>query len=1373
VAESTTEDDVAPLIHRVRVAAVCAALVALALKQQSGALVGDTKLDLSVRPYRFLARALHLWDPSGNFGQTQNQSYGYLFPMGPFFTLGHLVALPPWVVQRLWWALLLVLAFTGMSTLANRLRIGGSTTQLIGGLAFALSPRVLSTMGAISVESLPYCLAPWVLVPLVTGSRSGSTRRAAALSGLAVLAMGAVNATATLAALPPAALFVLTRAAGPRRRSLLRWWVLSVLLACGWWLGPLLLLGKYSPPFLDDIESAGVTTSVTSLVEVLRGTSDWVGYVGGARGPVWPTAFALLSSPLVICYTCALVAAGVAGLLRRDLPERAWLTWCLLLGTAAVTAGHTGPLTGALAGTERALLDGLLAPLRNVHKFDVVLRIPLVLGFTHLLAAVSRASQRVRQPERLRLLVRIAAVSAVLGAALPAVSTGLSARGTFAGIPLYWRQAADWLGVHDGHGRALLLPGSRFPDYVWGSTNDEPLQVLDRAPYAVRNAIPLTPPGTIRYLNGIEQQLATGTPSAGLADYLARAGIRYLVLRNDLDYGALGATRPLLVHEAVVSSPGIEQVAAFGPSIGGSGASGYVDEDLEVPYRAVEVYAVGSTGSVADAYPLGDVVRVIGGPESLLPLQADGVLEGRPAVLDQDGRDIDGLGSAPVVLTDTTRRRDVFFGTDPDRGTSATLTATDPLRRDVPAHDYLLQGTGHQLATARVVGARSITTSSSASDAVALGGAQREHAPAAAVDGDPTTSWRSDVGRPLRQASWRLDLDAPTDLRGVTVRFDTSGGGARVTRARISAASGSVVVRVPTDGAAVVVPGLTGRSSWLRVAAEAVSGPGWGTFGIAEVMLPAQEVRVTLDTAHAPGTPVIALEAADDGRPGCFPLFSDYLCSSTVGHGGEESSRLDRTLHLGGAGVYRLEATAAPRAGPDLDALLDQGADIGLAASSSAVEDPAGRPGTVVDGRLGTGWRAAAGDQDPTLTLSYPRSQRVTGIRLRTATTLAASRATAVEVVSGAEHRQAVLDRTGAATFAVLTGRAFTIHFLDVLPATSMDPYSAARRLLPVGVSELSLRGASRAGTPLPTVTVPCARGPVLQVGDALRRAAFTATRSALEQLRPVRLRFCGSSEVTVADGSRVVAPATALTRPLSVTLRPVEDTRLETAPAPGVSAVPTRWGADARRLRLAARDASVLLVVHENTNAGWSARLGGRVLERVVVDGWQQGWVVPAGAAATVDLRYDPDRTYRRALVLGALLAVALLGLAAAPARALRAAGGDQRSTGWLSAAAGLVVLTLIGGAAASAFALAAAVLVMATRLSWWRSWPLLGALPVLAAGGLLARQHWPDTPYAGRGATAQALCLIALALVWAAALPVGRPRRSFRRRQGRSTSR
>ena len=114
-------------------------------------------------------------------------------------------------------------------------------------------------------------MAPWLLLPLVSGAREGTDpRRQAARSGLAFLLVGAVNAAATLLVLLLPALYLATRKRGPRRRHLAGWWALSVGLASLWWFVALLLLGRYSPPFLDWIESAAVTTSPDSVANAAR-----------------------------------------------------------------------------------------------------------------------------------------------------------------------------------------------------------------------------------------------------------------------------------------------------------------------------------------------------------------------------------------------------------------------------------------------------------------------------------------------------------------------------------------------------------------------------------------------------------------------------------------------------------------------------------------------------------------------------------------------------------------------------------------------------------------------------------------------------------------------------------------------------------------------------------------------------------------------------------------------------------------------------------------------------------------------------------------------------------------------------------------------
>ena len=77
---------------------------------------------------------------------------------------------------------------------------------------------------------------------------------------------------------------------------------IAVGLACCWWAIPLLLLGKYSSPFLGWIESSAVTTSPTSLVASLRGVDHWQAYLGPGE---WPGGWILAAAPGAILATTA------------------------------------------------------------------------------------------------------------------------------------------------------------------------------------------------------------------------------------------------------------------------------------------------------------------------------------------------------------------------------------------------------------------------------------------------------------------------------------------------------------------------------------------------------------------------------------------------------------------------------------------------------------------------------------------------------------------------------------------------------------------------------------------------------------------------------------------------------------------------------------------------------------------------------------------------------------------------------------------------------------------------------------------------------------------------------------------------------------
>ena len=424
------------------------------------AVTGTRRARHEARPHRrggFLLRALHLWDPQGALGQLQNQAYGYLFPVGPFHLALTAAGLPEWVVQRLWWTTILVVAFLGIWRLSRAMGLSQPWVRLIVAVVYALGPRMLSEVAVTSVEVWPLALAPWVLLPLVVPGRT--VRWRATRSGLALACVGGVNAVATGAVLVLPLIWLLTRRWDLQLVRLGLAWGAAVVVASAWWVLPLLVLGRNSPPFLSWIENAAVTTATASPFEALRGTSAWLGFLATPAGPSWPAAWLLLTSPLLIVATTTIAALGLAGLALRSTPHRPFLLLALVIGLGLVTLGN--PVSGWFADVGRHLLDGPLAPLRNTHKFELVVRLPLVIGLGHLLARAHAMLRRVACPPGLAATGaarRRRHVAARRGLRAPAVGVALARPEGYRAIPDHWRQAAAWLDAQPAPGAVLVPP---------------------------------------------------------------------------------------------------------------------------------------------------------------------------------------------------------------------------------------------------------------------------------------------------------------------------------------------------------------------------------------------------------------------------------------------------------------------------------------------------------------------------------------------------------------------------------------------------------------------------------------------------------------------------------------------------------------------------------------------------------------------------------------------------------------------------------------------------------------------------------------------------------------------------------------------------
>ncbi|GIE83144.1 coagulation factor 5/8 type [Actinoplanes philippinensis] len=1331
-------------VWRMRLIAVCLGLTALAFLQDPGQIVIDTKVDLVVDPAGWLGRALSVWDPNGTFGQLQNQAYGYLWPMGAFFLAGKSIALPAWVIQRLWWSVVMTVACTGVVKLAERLGIGSEWTRLVAGVAFALSPRMITELGPISVEAWPSAVAPWVLIPLVGLAHGRSVARSVTRSALAVACAGGVNATAVLAVVPLAGLWLLgLRPFGLRVKALLAWGV-AVACATAWWLGPLLVLGRYSPPFLDYIETASVTTAPTDMVSVLRGASHWHAYLSSSFGPPWTAGWRIATEQSLILATLVVAGLGVAGLARRGMPHRWFLVTGLLCGLALVGLGHIGSVAGLFSESQQAFLDAAGAPLRNVHKFDVVIRLPLTLGLAHLLTVVSRAAATVPRP-RLRLAqLRAAGVGgiallAIAAVAAPALGGGLAAQGSFKEVPGYWREATDWLDNNLDQEHVLVVPGSRFPRYLWGSPSDEITQPLMDKRWGVRSSIPLTPPETIRVLDTIEQTLTSGAGSAGLAEYLRRSGVRYLLLRSDLAYGRSGATQPVIVKQALSRSPGLRPVTSFGPYVGGGQLPGiYIDNGLDVKVRTLEIWAVDEPAEPVVAYDAAGLTTLVGGPESVLDAATAGVLPEGPTVLAGDRTEATPDG--PVIVTDGLRRREIAFGRSHDSA-SATMRASDQARLGTPARDYLPEwAEGHET-VAEYRGVKSITASSAFSDAQPLSGARPGYQPYAAMDGDPATSWRSAPGTIATEQWFEVRFNAPRVISSVSLRFD-EGTDSVPTRITVTSGDHPPVSRAVDTSITTTVPlGATLPTDRVRITFDEVLDRriGFGGVGITELAFPGVTAERTL---RVPGSPVTGTApgmvfTAAPSVPACY--FSDSgqaACNPDLARASEDGTEINRATTQPVAADYDLAVQARPRPGAALDALLDAGGKAAVArrirpavtASSIGVPEPAARPGAVADGDPGTAWYAADEDREPWLRLVWPARREVSGVRLTLTAGTAAAQPWKVTAIGDGDIRTGFLNAEGVLAFAPpMTTDELTVLISDSVSAASYDPYRNSQHNLPVAVSELTALPDTAPDLNVATAKVDlgCGSGPRVTVAGSIRQTSLIASRRDLVQLREVDALVCGpDAKKTLridAGETRVLATASAVAVPTQVALTPhsagpaakqqIKPVGFATTTSVRTPVRIDAWGATLRRLHLGMYVGERVLALRENANAGWSASIDGEELPVIKVDGWQQAWLVPAGASGEVVLRFGPDRIYTATMSGGALLLLGVVVVAAlagsgrlpgsrAPAATTPAGVPGRRRHRVVPALFGGVALLLVGGTAAAGLALIIGAAVLMLRV-------------------------------------------------------------------------
>jgi arabinofuranan 3-O-arabinosyltransferase len=1374
------------------------------LANDPGRMFFDTKLSVDLNPSGFYANLWHLMDPLNTFGALNNQAIGYAVPMAPVYLAAHLAHVPVWLTERLWLSLIIAVGFGGLVKLAEALGIGSPATRLLAGLVFALWPTFTIVIGSTSSAVVPGMLAPWAVLPLVAAVRGpGGVLGPAARSGAVVLCMGGVNATVTIDALLLPGLFILTYARGRRLVALALCWAGAMVMATAWWALPLLLQGKYAFNFLPYIEQAPTTTGTMSAATALRGAGNWTAYLN--LGTPWlPAGWALVSTPMAIIAGTIPAACGLYGVALRSMPAAVWLRLSVGLAAAGALAGYGGPLGGPFHSGIDGLLDGPLAPFRSVYKLEPVIAAALALGLAHTVATwLTRArtgqavlggravpgrpgaSGRAGRVQRVFALEAAAVTGLVLiGLMLPYLSGQVLNPGSFSAVPRYWYQAAAFLAARSPQNTSLVVPADAHGDYLWGDPIDDPLVALAISPWAQAGLVPYGGAGTQILLDTAENAIESGEQVAGLAGYLQRAGVRYIVVRNDLDPRQVGYTSAVLVHQTLALS-GFTRVAAFGPPIGGAQIEPRATREQRsvLPsYPAVEIFAARSEPgppSPVSALPVSQTVLVNGGPDSLLQLSGQGLLSpSQPAIIAGDH-----LPVSPAVwaVSDGQRRADTLFGlVNANVSYTYTATETNPAgagqlgRAGGPPRQLLpVPAAGHQT-VAVLSGAASVTVSSYGSG---IADTQQDD-PVNAFDANPATAWaEGNEYTPVRQ--WiQITFSGPVDLpANVGIRLlDDSTDREMASVLQVSTAAGRATTHVAATGAVQSLNVVPGRTRWLRItitgARRVVLGnPG---AGISDVLIPGVRVTRLLQPAEDP---------AGQQAPSAVFSFHQQVPSPFAYADPTATAPMARVFTVARPATLRLSASALALPGPGLDALLDRIPPPGpgllqVSVASTPGAQPAGFPASLISGSAGMPWTADTAT--PVIHLSWHGQRRIASLIVRPAAGLPSTPLT-VKITSPDGTRQASIGPGGLVRFAMpLTTDRIDVSFPRVRQATIITS-TGQLETLPLRLSQLSVPALAglRAVTPpaQATFTLACGQGAALNVDGRVYQTSVSGTIGELSGYLPVPVRLCSpGGTLSLGAGRHTLIAAT----PGTFAVTDLSLTSIGAAPSTASAArVVTvgSWQPDQHRLSIGP-GAAFYLEVHQNYNPGWAATLNGQRLAPVRLDGWQQAFIVPAGAGGTITMTFRPASTYHLVLIASILAAALLLALAAWSLVAAKRRGAAKGHTGgtyeasamrgidakkgrgWLGLLAVTALIFVAGGPVALAVPLLA-------YLAWRpRRWPGRTTatdpavmLPVVAGGGMIAAGLLSAVrPFGGGlfgpfGWPAQACALVALA---AALMPV-----------------
>jgi hypothetical protein len=1087
------------------------------------------------------------------------------------------------------------------------------------------------------------------------------------------------------------------------------------LLTSAWWIAGLSVQATNGIEVLRYTETADTVAATSTAHEVLRGLGLWVFYSRDRVGPLIDPAESYTQSLWLLAVTFAIPSLALLGAAVARWRYRSYFAGLLLTGTVLAVGAHPWDDPSPAGRAIKAFLEtdtGLA--MRSLPRAVPLVALSLAVLLGAGLVALVRRRPSVQAPATVALV-------ALVVAGLPPLWQRTFAAASLRGpeeLPGYWHEAADHLTATDDGTRVLEIPGADFTAYRWGTTLDPVTPGLTDRPLAARELVPFGSPPSADLLAAFDRRLqghiAEPAAFAPIARVL-RAG--QVLVRSDLQYERYGTPRPRELWDLVGRAPGLGDPVAFGaprPNLPDPRVP-LLDElalslapDLADP-PPVAVVPVEDVPRIVTAKPTAIPVVVAGDGDGIVDLAAAGLLRGDELLLTSTALDAAQLeralaDGAVLVLTDTNRRRGERWGNVRNNRGYTEPAGFEPMVDDLTDNRLPVSpGSGD--------GARTVAIHRGGltADATSYGVRNEylpEDRPANAVDGDPTTAWRTGVNARIVGERLRITLDEPVTVDDLTLLAATGRGTDRfITRARLRFDGGGAI-DVDLGPAFREAPGQridTGTRRFRQLEIEVLAdtaGPrprygGLPGAGIAEVdiggMRLDEVIRLPVDLFRRTG---------EDSLDHAIAIVLTRLRSAaTDAARDDEELALARVVEL--PAPRRLSVVGAARLSPRapegvLDALLGvraAGRAAGATARSSArLPGIDTRASTAFDGDPSTAWQAPFGTQagqwlevrlpSPTAITSLPLGVVADGrhsVPTRVGVEVDGRRVRTVDLPAIDDARDPMTVRPVAIALDQPVEGAVVRLVIDAVRAVTSPDWTTGRaEEAPVAIAEVGIPGLVLA-SPSGTIDTGCRAGLLGLEGSGPVRLRVQGALADARRGAPLAVTGCGGA-LELPRGASTLRAAPGRQTGLDIdrlVLRSVPGgdaarTTSTLTPPPGEAPRITVLGAEDDRVSLRVSGAEpgtpFWLSFGQSFNTGWRAvvRDGGRDGETAaaprLVDGFANGWRVdPDRATFEVSLRFEPQRRVDIALWVSAASALACIALAAFARRGLRRPNTDE----------------------------------------------------------------------------------------------------------------